>query len=251
VAGRGRPADRPQLQAFVGRRLWPSSRSPEPSRDRTADARVGQHRAAIVTVAVDVALFARPDGESGVAWGTRCRRVRDRRGLALLRPAGRSTETRERHDRTSRRRPRLGPASRGSSRPPSTPRSTPSRSGGSCRWGRRAAGTGVSVTAPAAWKRSMKRSARTGGSADDRLAHHIDVDWTGEADGRQGSAIWLPPRHARRAVVDAVSIGRTTLRLSEVATDAASDGAEAFRSQGRSATTACEAAARSRPRPRP
>lgn len=45
------------------------------------------------------------------------------------------------------------------------------------------------------------------------------------------------------AVVDAVSIGRTTLHLSEVATQAASDGAEAYRSQGRSAVKACETAA--------
>lgn len=44
-------------------------------------------------------------------------------------------------------------------------------------------------------------------------------------------------------VLDAVSIGRTTLHLSEIATEAASDGAAAFRSQGRSELRACEAAA--------
>ena len=43
-------------------------------------------------------------------------------------------------------------------------------------------------------------------------------------------------------VIDAVSIARTTLHLSEIATEAASDGATAFRSQGRSELTACEAA---------
>jgi hypothetical protein len=45
------------------------------------------------------------------------------------------------------------------------------------------------------------------------------------------------------AVLDAVSIGRTTLHASEVAAEAASDGAAAFQSQGRNATNACEAAA--------
>lgn len=43
------------------------------------------------------------------------------------------------------------------------------------------------------------------------------------------------------AVADAVSIARTTLHLSEVAVDAASDGAATFRSEGRSVTKACEA----------
>jgi len=75
--------------------------------------------------------------------------------------------------------------------------------------------------------------------------HHIDVDRAGEA-GMVGKAavIWLLLLAMLAVVVvDAVSIGRTTLGLSEVATDAASDGAEAFRSQGRSPTRACEAAA--------
>jgi hypothetical protein len=75
--------------------------------------------------------------------------------------------------------------------------------------------------------------------------HHIDVDPAGEA-GMVGKAavIWLLLFAVLGvAVVDAVSIGRTTLHLSEVASEAASDGAEAFRSQERSATRACEAAA--------
>jgi hypothetical protein len=47
------------------------------------------------------------------------------------------------------------------------------------------------------------------------------------------------------AAVDTVSIGFATFRLSEVATEAASDGAATFRSEGRSVTKACEAVARS------
>jgi hypothetical protein len=77
--------------------------------------------------------------------------------------------------------------------------------------------------------------------------HHIDVDRAGEA-GMVGKAavIWLLLFAVLAvAVVDAVSIGRTTLHLSEVASEAASDGAEAFRSQGRSSIRACEAAAAS------
>lgn len=43
------------------------------------------------------------------------------------------------------------------------------------------------------------------------------------------------------AMLDAVSIGRTTLHASEIAAEAASDGAAAFRTQGRNAEEACEA----------
>jgi hypothetical protein len=42
--------------------------------------------------------------------------------------------------------------------------------------------------------------------------------------------------------LDAVSIARTTLRLSEIATEAAASGEEAFRTAGRSTVAACEAA---------
>jgi hypothetical protein len=42
-------------------------------------------------------------------------------------------------------------------------------------------------------------------------------------------------------VADAVSVARTTLHLSEVAVEAASEGAATFRSEGRSITKACEA----------
>ena len=45
------------------------------------------------------------------------------------------------------------------------------------------------------------------------------------------------------AGLDVVSIGRSTFRLSEVASEAASAGATVFRSEGRSETKACEAAA--------
>lgn len=72
-----------------------------------------------------------------------------------------------------------------------------------------------------------------------------DIDRTGET-GMVGKAavIWLLLFAVLGvAVVDAVSIGRTTLHLSEVATQAASDGAAAYRSQGRSAVKACETAA--------
>lgn len=44
-------------------------------------------------------------------------------------------------------------------------------------------------------------------------------------------------------IVDAVSIARTTLHASEVAAVAASDGAAAYRSGGRSVVRACEAVA--------
>lgn len=44
-------------------------------------------------------------------------------------------------------------------------------------------------------------------------------------------------------IIDAVSIARTTLHASEVAAVAASDGAAAYRSGGRSAVRACEAVA--------
>ena len=47
------------------------------------------------------------------------------------------------------------------------------------------------------------------------------------------------------AVADAASIARTTLRTSEVAALAASEGAAAFRVAGRSALEACEAVAAS------
>ena len=45
------------------------------------------------------------------------------------------------------------------------------------------------------------------------------------------------------AGLDVVSIGRSTFRLSEVASEAASTGATVFRSDGRSEAKACEAAA--------
>jgi hypothetical protein len=45
------------------------------------------------------------------------------------------------------------------------------------------------------------------------------------------------------AVVDGVSIARTTLHASEVASEAALEGATAFRVEGRSAFAACEAVA--------
>jgi hypothetical protein len=44
-------------------------------------------------------------------------------------------------------------------------------------------------------------------------------------------------------IIDAVSIARTTLHASEIAAVAASDGAAAYRSEGRSAVKACEAVA--------
>jgi hypothetical protein len=44
-------------------------------------------------------------------------------------------------------------------------------------------------------------------------------------------------------IVDAVSIARTTLHVSEIAAVAASDGAAAYRSEGRSVVQACEAVA--------
>ncbi|MDH4112134.1 MAG: hypothetical protein OEV60_05530 [Actinomycetota bacterium] len=46
-------------------------------------------------------------------------------------------------------------------------------------------------------------------------------------------------------VVDAVSIARATLHLSSVATEAASDGAAAFQTQGRSVLKTCETVAAS------
>ncbi|HWC70753.1 MAG TPA: hypothetical protein VG993_06280 [Actinomycetota bacterium] len=46
-------------------------------------------------------------------------------------------------------------------------------------------------------------------------------------------------------VADAVSIARTTLHASEVATEAAIEGASAFRVEGRSSLAACEAVATS------
>lgn len=42
-------------------------------------------------------------------------------------------------------------------------------------------------------------------------------------------------------VLDAISIGRTTLHVSEIAIETASDGATAFRIDGRSVTKACGA----------
>jgi len=44
-------------------------------------------------------------------------------------------------------------------------------------------------------------------------------------------------------IIDAVSIARTTLHASEIAAVAASDGAAAYRSEGRSVVKACEAVA--------
>ncbi|MGZ8601086.1 MAG: hypothetical protein ACXWXN_01050 [Actinomycetota bacterium] len=77
------------------------------------------------------------------------------------------------------------------------------------------------------------------------MLHHIEPERTGEA-GMVGKAavLWLLILAVLGVgVLDAVSIGRTTLHLSEVATEAAGDGAAAFRTEGRSVTKACEAVA--------
>lgn len=75
------------------------------------------------------------------------------------------------------------------------------------------------------------------------IAHHIDR--TGQA-GLIGkaAAIWLLIIAVLGVgVIDAVSIARTTLHVSAIAAEAASDGAATWRSQGRSAVKACAAVA--------
>lgn len=71
--------------------------------------------------------------------------------------------------------------------------------------------------------------------------------WRGQ-EGMVGktAVIWL----ALAALIvvaglDVVAIGRSTFRLSEVASEAASTGATIYRSEGRSETKACEAVAAS------
>ena len=60
----------------------------------------------------------------------------------------------------------------------------------------------------------------------------------------KGVAIWLLIVAVLGVgVLDAISIGRTTLHVSEIAIEAASDGAASFRVDGRSVTKACEAVA--------